>query len=102
MTSQVGSLVRCTRSAVDGRVVASGTVRSAILTYFDQIVIEKPAATKGSGHRLPPANGHCACGASTLSWAGRKHTGSWPGTQKRKRCHASPTPSALEIASQEE
>src|SRR5215472_6395466 len=53
MTSQIGSWPRVARSALgNGRSVAMGTVRSAMLTYLGQIVIRELAATKGSYPRL--------------------------------------------------
>src|SRR5215475_15768800 len=49
MMSQIGSCARGTPSALDkARSAATGTVRSAILTYFGQIVIQEAAATKRS------------------------------------------------------
>src|ERR1700704_2609854 len=49
MTSEMGSWPRAARSPGENdRSVAIGTVRSAILTYFGQIVIQERAATKGS------------------------------------------------------
>src|SRR5215510_12831202 len=49
MTSQIGSFPRAPRSpAGNDRSVATGTVRSAILTYLGQIVIQDQVATKGS------------------------------------------------------
>src|SRR5215813_11394009 len=55
MTSQMGSLARPARSALENaRSVATGTVRSAMLTYLDQIVIQQEAGTKGSCPRPRP------------------------------------------------
>src|SRR5262250_1282591 len=55
MTSQMGSLPRPARSALENdRSVPTGTVRSAMLTYFSQIVIQQRAATKGSCPRPRP------------------------------------------------
>src|ERR1700755_2855837 len=55
MTSQMGSLPRPARSAPENaRSVATGTVRSAMLTYLGQIVIQQEAATKGSYPRPRP------------------------------------------------
>src|SRR5258708_23167708 len=49
MPSQMGSLPRTARSAAENaRSVATGTVRSAMLTYLGQLVIQQHAATKGS------------------------------------------------------
>src|SRR5262249_9662892 len=48
MISQIGSLPRAARSALEAGRSATGIFRSAILTYFGQIVIQEPAATKGS------------------------------------------------------
>src|SRR5262249_11753957 len=85
MTSQMGSLPRPARSALENaRSVATGTVRSAMLTYFGQIVIQQVAATKGSCPR-PPPRGVCAGGARALSWTGRNRRGVAPG---RKRIRA--------------
>src|SRR5262245_34479409 len=69
MMSQLGSLARAARSPpADGRFGATGTVRSAILTYFDQIVIQYSTGTKGSCRRPLPQSKRCAGGAGTLSW----------------------------------
>src|SRR4051812_26467195 len=81
----MGSFPRVARSpAENDRSVAIGTVRSAILTYFGQIVIQEPAATKGScpygprGSRPEPI----APEAQARSHGQRKHTGCRPATQK--------------------
>src|SRR5262249_40434025 len=83
MTSQMGSLPRPARSALENaRSVATGTVRSAMLTYFGQIVIQQMAATKGSCPRPRPEP--IAPEAQARSHGRPKHTGCRPATQKHK------------------
>src|SRR5436309_4114026 len=48
MISQMGSLPSAARSALEGVRSATGKFRSAILTYFGQIVIQETVLTKGS------------------------------------------------------
>src|SRR5262252_5736914 len=55
MRSHIGSWSRPVRSAPENeRSDATGLVRSAMLTYFGQIVIREPAATKGLYPRPRP------------------------------------------------
>src|SRR5262245_12555639 len=83
MTSQMGSLPRPARSALENdRSVATGTVRSAMLTYFGQTVIQQRAATKGSCPRPSPER--IAPEAQARSHGRPKHTGCRPATQKHK------------------
>src|SRR5262249_5362837 len=48
MTSQIGSLARGARSAWEAGRSVNGEIRSAILTYFGQIVIRLLVGTTGS------------------------------------------------------
>src|SRR6516225_11602549 len=98
MTSQMGSLPRPARSAPENaRSVATGTVRSAMLTYLGQIVIQQEAATKGSCPR-PPPRADCARGASALSWSGRNIPSVGP---RRKSIRRGTAPAGAEPACEE-
>src|SRR5262249_49596228 len=83
MMSQIGSCARGTPSALDkARSAATGTVRSAILTYFGQIVIQEAAAAKRSYPRTAPNRLHPRPARALM--VGAKHTGCRPATQKYK------------------
>src|SRR5215831_14004088 len=83
MTSQIGSWPRVARSALgNGRSVATGTVRSAMLTYLGQIVIRELAATKGSYPRLGVKRLRRRRKRALMG--GPKHTGCRAATQKPK------------------
>src|SRR5712691_5490785 len=90
MMSQVGSFPRAARSALEDGRSATGIFRSAILTYFGQIVIQERVATKGScSWRCPE---RIAPEAQARSHGGPKHTECRPATQKHKGWSANPTP----------
>src|SRR5713226_3991597 len=82
MMSQVGSFPRPARSAFEDDRSATGIFRSAILTYFGQIVIQERAATKGSCSW--PCPERIAPEAQARSHGGPKHTECRPATQKHK------------------
>src|SRR6516162_5939005 len=98
MTSQMGSLPRPARSALENaRSVATGTVRSAMLTYLGQIVIQQG----GRHERIVPAappRADCARGVSALSWSGRNIPSVGP---RRKSIRRGTTPAGAGPASEE-
>src|SRR5690242_960748 len=90
MRSHIGSWSRPARSTPETeRSEATGLVRSAMLTYFGQIVIRELAATKGLTCGRAP-NGLRPWRKRALM-GGPKHTGCRPATQKRKDEPASAT-----------
>src|SRR5262249_53520508 len=84
MMSQIGSCARGTPSALDkARSAATGTVRSAILTYFGQIVIQEAGLLRNDRTRGAAPNRLHPRPARALM-VGAKHTGCRPATQKYK------------------
>src|SRR6266480_1416731 len=98
MRSHIGSWSRPARSAPENeRSDATGLVRSAMLTYFGQIVIRERAATKGL--YPPPRPKRIAPLAQARSWAGRNIPGVGP---RRKSRRTNPRPQRLDRPPEEE
>src|SRR5260370_531324 len=99
MTSQMGSLPRPARSAPENaRSVATGTVRSAMLTYLFR---SDCYPTRGRHERIVPAappRVDCARGASALSWSGRNIPSVGP---RRKSIRRGTAPAGAGPASEE-